>query len=149
MVENLTRQRALNLLELFYAGDIEAVLARCDDDIELIAPAPVDIFPHMGHRRGKADVRKMWQTVHARYSQMRHEVQAIVAEDDKAAASVRAFFQKRSNGRIVQFDIAIFFTFRDGRVVQIREIMDTFDLTQQVLERDVAALLTDRKPDEG
>ncbi len=115
----------------------------------MIAPAPVDIFPHMGHRRGKAEVRKMWQTVHTRYSQMRHEVQTIVAEDDKVAASVRAFFRKRSNGRIVQFDIAIFFTFRDGRLVQVREIMDTFDLIQQVLERDIAALLTDRKPDEG
>jgi uncharacterized protein len=39
----------------------------------------------------------------------------------------------------VQFDIAAFYTFRDGRISEIREIMDTFDLVQQVLERDVAA----------
>ncbi|MDB5577484.1 MAG: hypothetical protein JWR80_2660, partial [Bradyrhizobium sp.] len=30
------------------------------------------------------------------------------------------------------------------RITQIREIMDTFDLVQQVLERDVGADLTDK-----
>ena len=88
----------------------------------------------------------MWQTVHARYSSMRHEVPAIVAEGDKVAVQIRAFFRKRSNDRIVQFDIAVFFTLRDGRVTQIREIMDSFDLVQQVLERDVAAVLAESKP---
>jgi uncharacterized protein len=91
----------------------------------------------------------MWQTVHARYSHMRHEVRTIVAEGDKVAANIRAFFRKRSNDRIVQFDVAIFITLRDGRVTQIREIMDTYDLIQQVLELDVGALLTGERPDEA
>ena len=46
----------------------------------------------------------------------------------------------------MQFDIAVFFTLRDGRIREIREIMDTFDLVQQVLERD---LLTGKGVDEG
>ena len=54
---------------------------------------------------------------------------------------LRVFFTKRSNGRIVQFDIAAFFTLRDGRISRLREIIDTFDLVQQVLERDLSALL--------
>jgi uncharacterized protein len=149
MVENINRQRVLNLLDTFHSGDIEGALARCTDDVEVIAPAPVDILPHMGHRRGKAEVRQMWQTIHARYSQMRHEVRMIVAEGDKVAVNIRQFFRKRSNERIVQFDVAIFITLRDGRVTQIREIMDTYDLIQQVLELDVGALLTALKPDEG
>jgi hypothetical protein len=37
----------------------------------------------------------------------------------------------------VQFDIAVFFALRDGRITHMREIMDTFDLVQQVLERDL------------
>jgi ketosteroid isomerase-like protein len=48
----------------------------------------------------------------------------------------------------VQFDIAVFYTLRDGRIAEIREIMDTFDLVQQVLERDVVADLTDKKSHE-
>jgi ketosteroid isomerase-like protein len=146
MVEHLNRQRVLNLLEAFYSGDIEGALSRCSDDIDFVANAPVDILPHMGHRHGKAEIREMWETIHARYSSMRYEVPTIIAEGDKVAANIRLFFRKRSNDRIVQFDLATFFTLRDGRVTQIREILDTFDLVQQVLERDIAAVLAETKP---
>jgi ketosteroid isomerase-like protein len=141
MVESLNRQRVLNLLEVFYSGDVEGALARCSDDVVFFSNAPVDILPHMGRHTGKAELREMWRTVHTRYYDMRHEVRAIVAEDDKVAVDLRVFFRKSLNNRIVQFDLAVFFTLREGRVAEIREIMDTFDLVQQVLDRDVAALL--------
>jgi ketosteroid isomerase-like protein len=145
MIENLQRQRVLNFLDAFYSGDIEGALARCSDDVDFFANAPVDILPHMGHHHGKAEVGEMWRTIHTRYSNMRYEVPIIVAEGDKVAANIRVFFRKRSNDRIVQFDIAAFYTLRDGRIAQIREIMDTFDLVQQVLERDVGAVLTENE----
>jgi ketosteroid isomerase-like protein len=100
----------------------------------------------MGHRRGKAAVREMWSTIHRRYCRMRYEVPILVTEHDRVAANIRVFFRKRSNDRVVQFDIAAFYTFRDGRIVQIREILDSFDLVQQVLERDVAAALISHHP---
>lgn len=137
MAENLNRQRVLNFLDVYYSGDIEGALARCSDDIDLTAPAPIDVLPHMGRRFGKDEVRSTWRTVHSRYSNLRHEIRDLVAEGDTVAVNVRAFFKKRSNGRTVQFDIAVFFTLRDGRIREIREIMDTFDLVQQVLERDL------------
>ena len=131
------RQRVLNHLDVFYSGDIEGALARCTDDIAFTANAPVDLLPHMGHRQGKAAMREMWTAVHGRYSDMR-----LVAEGDKVAAHIRVFLRKRSNGRVVQFDIASFFTLRDGLVAEIREIIDTLDLVEQVLERDVSGILT-------
>jgi hypothetical protein len=146
MVEHLNRQRVLNLLDGYYSGDIEGSLARLSDDIDYIAAAPIDILPHLGHRRGKAEIRKMWQTVHARYSDMRYELPFIVAEGDKVATLIRAFFRKSGSDRIVQFDIAVFFTFRDGLITHIREVIDSFDLVQQVLERDVAAVLAETRP---
>ena len=149
MIENLQRQRVLNFLDAFYAGDIEGALAHCSDDVDFLANAPIDILPHMGHRRGKAEVRQMWQTIHARYSSMRYELPIIVAEGDRVAVIIRVFFRKRSNDRIVQFDLAAFYTLRDGRMAEIREIIDTFDLVQQVLERDVGAVLAEGKPDKG
>jgi uncharacterized protein len=148
MVENLSRQRVLNFLDVFYAGDIEGALSHCSDDVEFFANAPVDILPHMGHHKGKAEVRAMWQTINKRYSSMRYDVPIIVAESDKVAANIRVFFRKSTNNRIVQFDIAAFYGLRDGRITHIREIIDTFDLVQQVLERDIAALLTGKKTDE-
>jgi uncharacterized protein len=142
MIAELNRQRVLSFLEVFYSGDIDGALACCTDDIEFTANAPVDLLPHMGHRQGKAAMREMWTAVHARYSEMRHEVPILVAEDDKVATHIRVFFRKRSNQRMVQFDIATFFTLRDGLIARIREIIDTFDLVEQVLERDVSAVLT-------
>jgi ketosteroid isomerase-like protein len=149
MVEDLQRRRVLNFLDAFHSGDIEGALSRCTDDIDFLANAPVDILPHMGHRHGKAEVREMWRTIHARYSSLRHEVPTIVAEGDKVAAHIRVFLRKSGNNRIVQFDFAAFYTLRDGRISEIREIMDTFDLVQQVLERDVAADLAGSRPGGG
>ena len=149
MVENLHRQRVLNFIDVFSNGDIEGALACCTDDIEFFANAPIDILPHMGHHHGKAELREMWETVHARYSSMRYEVPIMVAEGDTVALNIRAFFRKRGNDRVVQFDIATFYTFRDNRIARIREIMDTFDLVEQVLERDVAAILTTSKPEKS
>ncbi len=141
MVKDLGRQRVLNFLDLLSSGDIEGALSRCSDDIDFFSNAPIDILPHLGHRHGKAEVRKMWQTVHARYSGMRYEMPIMVAEGDKVAANLRVFFRKSSNNRVVQFDMAAFYTLRNGQIAKIREIIDTFDLVQQVVERDVAALL--------
>lgn len=146
MTEESHRQRVLDFLGILYSGNIEGALARCTDDVEFLANAPVDILPHMGHRRGKAEMREMWSAVLARYSELRCEVPILVAGGNKVAANIRVFFRKRTNQRMVQFDIAAFYTLRGGLISHIREIIDTFDLVQQILERDVAAMLTGREP---
>jgi ketosteroid isomerase-like protein len=149
MAENLNRQRVLNFLEAFYSGNIDGALARCGDDVDFVTHAPIDILPHLGHRHGKAELAAMWRTIHARYSDMRHEMAFIVSEDDRVATSIRVFFRKRANGRIVQFDVAAFYTLRDGSIVKIQEILDSFELVQQVLERDIAAELIGNKSRAG
>ena len=52
----------------------------------------------------------------------------LVAEGDKVAAFIRVFFRKSINQRMVQFDVAGFYTLRDGKISHIREVIDTFDL---------------------
>jgi ketosteroid isomerase-like protein len=149
MTERTNRQCVLSLLDDFSAGDVEGALACCTDDVDFLTHAPIDILPHMGARRGKAEMREMWTTVHDRYSSIRYEMPMLLAEADKVAVYVRAFFTKRSNERVVQFDMAVFYTLRDGRVAQIREIIDSFDLVQQVLEIDLSAVLAERGADEA
>ena len=145
MTDGPHRQRMLEFFNVLYSGDVEGALACCTDDVEFLANAPVDILPHMGHRRGKAEMREMWTAVAARYSEMRCEVPTLVVEGDKVAANIRVFFRKSINQRMVQFDVAAFYTLRDGQISHIREIIDTFDLVEQLLERDVAAILTGRR----
>ena len=135
--DDLNRQRTLNFLKAFYSGAIEDALSYLSEDIDFIANAPIDIFPHMGHRHGKAQVQEMWDAVHKSYSSMRYDVPIIVVERDKVAVHISVSFRKGSNDRVMHFDIAAFYTFRENKIVQVREIMDTFDLVQQVLERDL------------
>ena len=141
-MSDANRQCVLNFLSAFYAGDLDGALDCCSDDIDFIAHAQIDILPHLGHRHGKAEVGEMWKIVHTRYSNMRHELPDLVAEGDKVAAHIRVFFRKSNNDRVVQFDIADFYTLRDGRITHIHQLLDSFDLVQQVLERDVGADLT-------
>lgn len=141
-MSDANRQCVLRFLKAFYAGDIEGALDCCSDDIDFVAHAPIDILPHLGHRHGKAEVGEMWKVVHTRYSGMRYELPAVVAEGDSVAAHIRVFFRKSSNDRVVQFDIADFYTLHDGRITHIHQLLDSFDLVQQVLERDVGADLT-------
>ena len=126
MTEGPLRQRMLEFFKVLYSGDVEGALTYCTDDVEFLANAPVDILPHMGHRRGKAEMREMWTAVAARYSEMRCEVPTLVVEGDKVAANIRVFFRKNINQRMVQFDVAAFYTLRDGQISHIREIIDTF-----------------------
>ena len=56
MVEQLHRRRVLKYLEASYAGDIDAALACCTDDVSTLAYLPVELFPHLGPRQGKAAV---------------------------------------------------------------------------------------------
>lgn len=144
MINELNKRHVIEMIEAFYAGDIDGALSFCSDDVDFFSNAPVDILPHLGHHRGKDDVRQMWKTVHERYSSMRNEMPFIAAEDDRVAVHLRAFFVKRLNSRTVQFDVAGFFTLLDGKIVKIREIIDTFDLIQQVVERDFISLIAAR-----
>ncbi len=141
MIEQLNKQRVRRLLEAHAAGDFEAVLAHCSDDVEHFASAPIDIFPHLGRRQGKDEVRQMWEVTRSRYADIRHEIRTMICEGDQVAADLRVFLRKRDNDRVVQYDLAAFYTLRDGRIVRIREIMDSFDLVQQVLECDLSRLL--------
>lgn len=140
-VEQLNRRRVLNLLDRLAAHDLEGTLDCCTDDIDFLTHAPIDVFPHLGPRRGRDELHQMWRTVLSRYSEIRYEVPQIVAEGDLVAANIRTFFKKSTNGRMVQVDMAAFFTLRDGKIAQIREVIDSYDLVQQVLEREIGPLI--------
>src|SRR5260221_12445288 len=116
MTAELNRQRLLNFLEVFYSGDIDGALARCTDDIEFTANAPVDLLPHMGHRQGKPAMREVWTAVHGRDSEMRHEGPILVGESDTVAAHICVFFRTGSNRLMEQFDSGAFFNLRDGLI---------------------------------
>ena len=131
-------------LSAFYSGNIPLALSYCDDEIDFLCHAPVAILPHLGHRVGTLQLKETWTSLHDRYVNMRYVLPFVVAEGNKAAVIIRAHFRKRDSGRIVQMDIADFYTFRDGRLLEIRQFLDSFDAVEQVLERDIASVLASK-----
>ena len=137
MDDRQTRQRVLDYLEAFYAGDVLRTLDCCDDEIDIITYAPVELFPHLGHKHGKAWVPEAIQTQKKRYLSRKYEIKFMAVEGAKASVMSRLRMEKRNDRRVVQFDVAEFFTLRDGRIVEYRAFFDSFDLIQQLLGQDL------------
>jgi uncharacterized protein len=122
MDERQTRQRVLDYLEAFYTGDVARTL---------------DCFPHLGHKHGKAWVPEAIQTQKKRYLSRKYEIKFMAVEGDKASVMLRLRMEKRNDRRVVQFDVAEFYTLRDGRIFEFRSFFDSFDLVQQLLGQDL------------
>ncbi len=59
-VEKLNRQRVLDLLDALTRSDLDTALSHCTDDVDFLTHALIDVLPHLGPRRGKAELRKLW-----------------------------------------------------------------------------------------
>lgn len=147
MSGELQRQRVLNFLDAFYGGDTEAALKCCDDDIESMVYLPVELFPHLGPRRGKAAISELMDVHEARYSSRRFEVKFLVVDEQRAAGIVDVSFTKRSDGRVLTMPSGLFLTLRRGLIIELRSFFDTIDMIAQLTGRDlVGPLLRETGP---
>ena len=137
MVKDLHRQRVLNFLDAFYAGDIDAAVACCDDEFDTITYAPIELFPHLGHKHGRSWVAEAIRTQQDRYSSRKYEIKLLSVDGAKVATIQRLRLRKRSDDRVVRLEVAEFFTLRGGRILEHRGFFDSFDLVQQLLGQDL------------
>jgi ketosteroid isomerase-like protein len=137
MDECRTRQRVLDYLEAFYGGDVLRTMDCCDDEIDIIAYAPVELFPHLGHKHGKAWLPEAIRTQRQRYLSRKYEIRFMAVDGDKASTMLRLQMQKRNDRRIMLIDVGEFYTLRDGRTAEYRLFFDSFDLVQQLLGQDL------------
>ena len=141
MVEQLHRRLVLKYLEASHAGDIDAALACCTEDVSTLAYLPVELFPHLGPRQGKAAVAELLRHQMARYSRRSFEITFLIATGEAAAAILEVSLTKRADGRVIRLTVGNFFTFRRGLIAEMRAFLDTVDAIEQLTGRDVVALL--------
>jgi uncharacterized protein len=137
MQQRQARQLVLNFLDAFYAGDVARTQDCCDDESDSITYAPIELFPHLGHKHGKAWVAEAIRIQQERYLNRRFEITFVAVDGLKVATTQRVFLQKRNDQRLVQFDTADFFTLHARRIIAHRSFFDSFDLIQQLLGRDL------------
>jgi ketosteroid isomerase-like protein len=137
MVKELHRQRVLKYLDAYYSGDVNTAIACCDDDFDSITHAPIELFPHLGHKHGKAWVAEMIRTQQRRYSSRSYEIRFLAIDGDKVATIQQITLRKGNDNRVLQLNVAEFFIFRGGRILSHRAFFDSFDLVQQLLGEDL------------
>jgi ketosteroid isomerase-like protein len=137
MVDDLHRQRVLKFLEAYYSGDTEAAQACCDEDFDSITYAPIELFPHLGHKHGKDWVAEAIRIQQQRYSSRKYEIKFLAVDGDKVAAIEQISLRKHSDDRVVQLNVAEFFTLRGGCILVHRTFLDSFDFVQQLLGQDL------------
>lgn len=138
MNEEATRSVVGDLYAAYMRGDGERMAALIDDDVDWVIYGPVQVFPFAGHRRGKGAVLQALGRIAEDYSLEKYVPQVTVVDGDRAAVMSDVAFKQRSSGRTLTFHIADFLRFRDGRLFEFREFMNTFDVVQQVLDRQLA-----------
>jgi uncharacterized protein len=137
MVEDLHRQRVLKFLDAFYSGDIEGAEACCDEELDSITYAPIELFPHLGHKHGRDWVEQAIRTQQERYSSRKYDIKLLAVDGDNVATMQYVSLRKRSDDRVVHLESAEFFTLRDGRILIHRSFFDSFDFVQQLLGKDL------------
>jgi ketosteroid isomerase-like protein len=131
------RERIYALCADRAAGRIDALLDAFADEIDYVCYAPVEVFPYLGRRRGKAEMAASLKAAHADFEYLSYHPIFVVVDKEDGAAIVLVRLKQRSSGRVIHLFAAHFFRFRDGRIVELREFMDSFDVVQQVLGREI------------
>jgi ketosteroid isomerase-like protein len=123
--------RAINEGQL---GDIEALI---DDDVDWAIYGPIDMFPFLGARRGKAAVLEVIRQIADNVQVHRFDRESIMLGVDSAASMIRYSLTALDSSKPISLRIAHFAQFKAGRLFSIRVLVDTFDLVEQALGRPI------------
>jgi uncharacterized protein len=131
------RGRIIDLYAAYAKGHTDFVLNSIDDDVDFVSYAPTDIFPYLGHHRGKAAFADVMRTAQATFEFLAYKPVFLVVEGNDAATMISMKVRQLSTDRTIRMFVADFLRFRDGRIYEFRQFMDTFDAVQQVLGHEI------------
>jgi len=138
-MSDVLRERLGALYAAMKLGQLDFVLNAVDDDIEYISYSPLKIFPFLGHRRGKAAMAAVLRGAHLAFDVVSCEPVSMVIEGETAAVILFTRAINRITGRSVQGMLAHFMRFRNGKIVELREFMDSLQAAEQALGRELVA----------
>jgi ketosteroid isomerase-like protein len=114
-------------------GDLAALADVLDDDIDWAVYGPIDMFPFLGQRRGKAAVLEVYRHLNDNVQIRRFDRESVMLGQDQASSLVRYSLTGRDASRAISLRAATFLQFKRGRLTSLRGLLDTFDLVEQAL----------------
>jgi ketosteroid isomerase-like protein len=123
--------RAINERQL---DDLDAVI---DEDVDWAIYGPIDMFPFLGARRGKAAVIEVIRQIAENIRVRRFERETIMLGVDQASSMLRYSLTAVDSDKPISLRVAHFAQFKAGRLRSIRVLLDTFDLVEQALGQPI------------
>jgi ketosteroid isomerase-like protein len=112
---------------------IEDVAELIDDEVEWAIYGPIDMFPFLGARRGKAAVLEVIRQIAEHFRVHRFEREQVLLGVDTAASMLRFSLTSLESNKPIALRLAHFAQFKAGRLSRLRVLLDTFDLVEQTL----------------
>ena len=108
-----------------------------DEDVDWAIYGPIDMFPFLGARRGKAAVLDVVEQIAENFRVHRFDRETIMLGVDSASSMLRYTLTALDTNKPISLRVAHFAQFKAGRLSSIRVLIDSFDLVEQVLGRDI------------
>jgi ketosteroid isomerase-like protein len=127
------------IVEAFYRAsaerDVERVMTFIAGDVDWLVQGPVDVFAFFGQRHGKAAVLEGYREMERRLQVTGYQVETLLVDGDRAAALIRLTSVVRASGKVMSVRTSHFSRFRDGKIIEMHAIVDSYDMVEQTLGR--------------
>lgn len=108
-----------------------------DENVDWAIYGPIDMFPFFGARRGKAAVMEVCRTLADNIRLHRFDRESVMLGDETASSLIKCTLTARDSNKPISIRLAHFAQFKDGKLASLRALVDTFDLVEQALGRQI------------
>jgi ketosteroid isomerase-like protein len=137
VAESRTRAVIRDLCDAYAQRDFERIAALIHDDIAWVIHAPTSIFPFAGSRRGRTAVLEVFAAIGNAYVLESYQPNVMIVDGERAAVMSDASYRQRASGHLLRLRIANFLGLQDGRVIEFREFLNSFEAAEQALGREL------------
>jgi ketosteroid isomerase-like protein len=134
---DVLRGRLTTLYAAMKKGQLDFVLNAIHDDIEFISYSPIKVFRSSDTAGASRRCRRPCTAPWKAFEFVACEPISMVIELENAAVMLFTRGVSRVTGRSLQGMLAHFMRFRDGKIVELREFMDSFHAAEQALGREL------------
>jgi ketosteroid isomerase-like protein len=124
-------QRAINERHF---DELETLL---DEDVDWAIYGPIDMFPFLGARHGKEAVLDVVKQIADNVRVHRFDREQVLLGVDSAASMLRFSLTALDSNKPISLRVAHFAQFKGGQLRSIRVLLDSFDLVEQTLGRQI------------
>jgi ketosteroid isomerase-like protein len=115
----------------------EDLAALLDEDVDWAIYGPIDMFPFFGARRGREAVLEVIKQIAENVRVPRFDRETVMLGADTASSMLRYSLTSLESNKPISLRVAHFAQFKNGRLRNIRVLLDSFDLVEQALGRHI------------